>query len=440
MKNNYSISKTLSFFFLIFILTGCGKKENDSDKIVTITFWHSFVSSTIPSLNELINKFEKEHPNIKINAQYVPSGDPLVEKLVTAIQSGTAPDISWIHSDFLDKLVEANAVYKMEHFIKGSNGLSDSVMKDIFPALLQSASWRDTLYAMPMEATTLAFLYNKNLFKNAGIDPNRPPKNWDELEDYAKRLTIDKNHDGKIDQYGFYVPVFPASGPLSIWMVLQWTPFLWQAGGQEINAQQNQILFNSNAGIEALTLWKNIYNSEHFSDFTLTHDIGFVSGTIAMIMDGPWDLPEFRKINNFDWGVTDLPAGPETTATYIDGEHLAIFKQSKHPQAAWTFVKWILKPEIQAMFSEQSGYLPVRKSVLQLKVYKEFLDKHPHMKSFVEQLYIGRSRAPIDYHRVEINQCIAEAVENSILGNEDPKKALDEAAAKSNKLLKQPHN
>jgi ABC-type glycerol-3-phosphate transport system substrate-binding protein len=154
-----------------------------------------------------------------------------------------------------------------------------------------------------------------------------------------------------------------------------------------------------------------------------------------MIMDGPWDLPEFREIKNFRWGVTYLPSGPVKRATYMAGEHLAIFRQSQHPDSAWVFVKWILEPENQAKFSEESGYLPVRKSVLDLPDYRKFLDSDPAMKAFVEQIAISKSRAPIDYYRVEINQSIAEAVEKAILGNIDPKLALDEAAAKSNKLL-----
>ncbi|MGE5430755.1 MAG: ABC transporter substrate-binding protein, partial [Syntrophomonadaceae bacterium] len=89
---------------VIFSSVSCGSKSKNDGKIV-ITFWHSFVSNTIPALEELIKKFEQEHPNIKIKAQYVPSGDPLIQKLVTAIQSRTAPDIAWIHSDYLDKLV-----------------------------------------------------------------------------------------------------------------------------------------------------------------------------------------------------------------------------------------------------------------------------------------------------------------------------------------------
>ncbi|HEX2962530.1 MAG TPA: ABC transporter substrate-binding protein [Ignavibacteriales bacterium] len=430
-------------YFILFIFTAaaalsslsCGSRSKDDGKVV-ITFWHSFVSNTIPALNELIDRFEREHPNIKIRAQYVPSGDPLIQKLVTAIQSRTAPDIAWIHSDYMDKLVEADALYPMNHFIKGPDGLTDEEMNDIFPPLLQAAKWRDTLYALPMECTTLALFYNKALFKQAGLDPNHPPKDWAELREYAKKLTVDKNHDGITDQYGFYVPVFPASGPLSIWMILQWEPYLWQAGGRVINPEQTKVEFNSEAGVKALSLWKDLYQGLDLTKYTMTHNLGFASGSLAMIMDGPWDLPEFRKMNNKDWAVASLPAGPVKRATYLAGEHLAIFKQSAHPKEAWTFLKWVIQPEVQAMFSEKSGYLPVRRSTLDLKAYKNFLSKDPAMKAFVEQIPIGQARGVIDYHRVEINQIIAQAVENCIIGKTDIKSALDLAAQKSDRLLR----
>lgn len=420
--------------FLAFLGLSCSGNNKDDGKI-TITFWHSFVASTIPALNQLIDKYEKENPGIKINAQYVPTGDALVQKLVTAVQSNTAPDVSWIHSDFISKLVDANAIYPVSHFINSPDGLTKEELDDIFPQLLQAASWRDTLYAIPMEATVLALLYNKDLMKKAGLDPDSPPKNWEELKSYAKKMTIDSNKDGIMEQYGFYVPAFPASGPLSIWMVLQWTPFLWQAGGEEINKEQTKVLYNSEAGVQALTLWRDIYRDVRFNNFSLSHDMGFSSGTIAMIMDGPWDLPQLKKLVKFDWGITSLPGGPVKKATYLAGEHLAIFRQSKHPEDTWKFVKWIISPENQAFFSEKSGYLPVRKSVLEMDSYNRFLEKDPFMKAFVEQMDIGYARGIIDYHRVEINHNIAEAVEKAIIGNMDPKAALDAAAEKSNRLL-----
>jgi ABC-type glycerol-3-phosphate transport system substrate-binding protein len=418
---------------LVLITNGCSDKAKD-DRIV-ITFWHSFVSSTIPALNELIARFEKEHPDIKINAQYVPTGDALVQKLVTAIQSNTAPDISWLHADFLDKLIEADAIYDMSYFIKGSNGMSDEDINDIYDQLIQTFTYKGVLYAMPMEATTLALIYNKDHFKAAGINPDRPPKTWDELKEYAVKLTRDKDGDGKNDQYGFYIPAYPASGPLSIWMVLQWSPYLWQAGGDIIDSSQKKVLFNSRAGVEALTLWRDIYNALDFSNYSFTHDMGFASGSLSMIMDGPWDLPTFRKMTSQNWGVTSLPAGPVTSATYIAGEALAIFRQSKNPDVAWEFVKWVAQPEIQAMFSMSSGYLPIRRSVLERDDYKAFLEKDEAMKNFTDQISIARQRPRIDNYYIDVNQNIGEAIEKTLLGKMDPKTALDNAAEKSNILL-----
>jgi ABC-type glycerol-3-phosphate transport system substrate-binding protein len=432
-KNFISVALFLSVGILVFNLS-CRKNEQTENKI-SITFWHSFVASTIPSLEELIKAFEKEYPGIKIKAQYVPTGDALVQKLITAIQSQTAPDIAWIHADFLDKLVEARAIYKMEEFTNGPQGLLDEELNDIFPPLLQAATWRDTLYALPMEATSLALLYNKELFRNAGLNPDHPPENWQELREFAKKLTIDKDGDGKFDQHGFLVPVFPASGDLNIWMILQWTPFLWQAGGYEINPEQTEVLFNSEAGVQALTLWKNMYEELGMRTFSMAHDMAFASQHLAMVLDGPWNLPRYREMKNVDWAVAPLPAGPVKRATYLAGEHLAIFKQSQHPQAAWAFVKWILQPETQAIFSMKSGYLPVRRSVLSLKAYQDFLDGDPALKAFVDQMNWGQARGAIDCHRVEINRYLAEAIEKATLGKMDPKAVLDEAAAKSNRLL-----
>ncbi|MEO8399311.1 MAG: extracellular solute-binding protein, partial [Ignavibacteriaceae bacterium] len=93
----YKTQIYLIIFFGFYLLNiNCSDKKDDGR--TNIIFWHSFVSSTIPAVNKLITRFEKEHPNIKITAQYIPTGDALVQKLITSIQSNTAPDISWIHA------------------------------------------------------------------------------------------------------------------------------------------------------------------------------------------------------------------------------------------------------------------------------------------------------------------------------------------------------
>lgn len=427
------------FLLFLFVTLSCGEKKQDNKEgETTIVFWHSFISSTVPALNELIKKFEEENPGIKINAQYIPSGDALIHKLITTIKSKTAPDISWLHSDFIEDLVAADAIYKMDDFINGENGISEEDLNDIYPALLQFASWKGTLYSLPMEATNLALIYNKEMFRAAGLDPNRPPENWNELKEYAKKLTIDKNNDGKFEQVGFFIPIFPAAGPLGSWMVWQFMPFLWQAGGDLVNDEQTQILYNSNAGIKALALWQEMYNDQKLNTFTSDFDVAFVAKRLAMAMDGPWNLPRFESLlKDLDWAFAPLPSGPEKSATVVGGEYLAIFKQSKNPDAAWQFIKWMIQPEVQAFWSMKSGYLPIRHTVNDVPEFRDYLEAHPNFKVFVDQMEVGQAQKPIDYGGLEITRHFGEALERATIGKIDVKRALNESAEKSNRVLKE---
>ena len=400
-----------------------------------LVFWHSFVAATHPALNTLIKTFENENPGISVRAQYVPTGDALIQKLVTAVKSNTAPDIAWIHADFLDKLVSAKSIYPINYFLDQDREGEEVILTDIYDELLKPVTFNDTLYALPMEATSLALIYNKNMFRAAGLDSDTPPRNWSELELYCRTLTRDIDADGRIDEYGFYVPVFPASGPLNIWMLLQWTPFLWQAGGEIMNDTRSDVAYNSPAGAAALTLWKDLYDHMAFQNFTVAHDMGFVSGKLAMILDGPWNLPRYRQINHFEWAVAPLPAGPAARMTYIAGEHLVIFKQSRKPDQAWDFIRYVIRPEVQATFSMASGYLPVRKSSLLIPEYKAYLEQDQAMKVFNEQLANARGREPAGRYSIEINQHIALAIETAIVGHQDPRKALEKSAELSRKLL-----
>lgn len=420
---------------LILTAPSCGRKSDRPANTIEIVFWHSLVSSSVPALNDLIARFEQEHPGITIRAQYVPTGDALIQKLVTAVQSKTAPDISWIHANFMQDLIEGDAIYDLNHFIHGSDSLPAADLADIYPALIEQAKWRSVLYSLPMEATALGLLCNRELFRNAGLDPDRPPKDWNELRAFAKKLTIDRNGDGKNDQVGFFVPIFPYSGPFGDWMVWQWYPFLFQAGGNIITLDQSRVTFDGPEGIAALTLWRSIYDDLNLSGFTIDYEVAFASRTLAMTLDGPWNIPRWKKMKQLDWMVAPLPAGPGRRATVAGGEYLSIFKQSAHPAEAWSFIKWMLRPDIQAFWSIRSGYLPVRHAVLHVKEYTEYLQTDPALRVYVESMDVAVAPNPIDYHSLRISKFMAEALEQATLGGKDPATVLHHAAERSNALL-----
>jgi multiple sugar transport system substrate-binding protein len=155
-----------------------------------------------------------------------------------------------------------------------------------------------------------------------------------------------------------------------------------------------------------------------------------------MSMDGPWNLPRYKDLlKNLDWAFAPLPEGPKKPATVVGGEYLAIFKQSKNPDAAWQFLKWLISPEVQAFWAMQSGYLPIRHAVLDVPEFQQYLKENPNFAVFVNQMEVAHVQRPIDHGGLEITRNIAEAIEKATIGNTDAKKALDEAAQKSNRVL-----
>jgi ABC-type glycerol-3-phosphate transport system substrate-binding protein len=396
------------------------------------------MASSVPALNDLIKKFEELHPNIKVNAQTIPNGDAGIQKIMTSLQSNTTPDVSWIYADYMEDLVLSDAIYPMEEFINGENGISKEDLEDIYQSLRTYASWKGTLYSLPMEATNLALIYNKDMFKAAGLDPEQPPKTWDDLYEFSKKLTIDKNKDGNFEQVGFFVPVFPSSGSRNGWMVWQFRPFIWQAGGEIIEADQSKVIFDSKEAISALSLWQKLFKEQKLSTFTSDFDMAFVSKQLAMAMDGPWSLPRYKDLmKNLNWAFAPLPAGPSKQATIVGGEYLAIFKQSKHPNEAWQFIKWIISPEAQAQWAMSSGYLPIRRAVAKIPEFQKYLSENPNYKVFVDQMEVGQAERSIDYGGMQITRYLGEAIENVTLGKGDPREELTKSAAKSNKILKE---
>ena len=417
---------------MLAVLPGCGKAPpagGAKGEKTEIVFWHSYVESTGPALERLLERFHAEHPDITIKAQYVPTGDQLLQKLTTAIMTGTAPDVCWIHNNWVAPLSRQDAIHDLGELADRYGGFGEEVKADFFQAPLQTSYYQGKLMMMPIEGTNLALAYNRDAFRKAGLDPDRPPRDWDEFVEYGKKLTIRKG--GRVEQWGCTVPVF--TGNMASWAVWQWMTFLWGWGGQYADASGEKVAFNSAAGAGALQFWVDLQDKYKIGSMTAPEQ-GFESQHVAMSLMGPWDLPHLADMT-FDWAIGPMPAGPERHVTSLGAEYLVIFKQTEHPEGAWEFVRWFITPEVQEAWSADSKYLPIRKSVLESPSYQKFLDENPAMRVFAEQMAYAYAEAVLLPEASEVDLLLATAIEEAVRKVATPQKALDKAASKANVLL-----
>ena len=325
---------------------------------VTITFWHSCVSSTVPALNELIANFEEEHPGIEVKAQYVPTGDALIQKLITSVQSKTAPDISWIHANFLQAIIEAEPSTRWTSSSHGPDSLSAPSW-----TIFTRRSWRKRNGGAPLQpshgsdghrasVSTGTFPQRGAGSRRTGPTTGKSSARCQEAHDRQEMATARTTSRVLCSR-------FPASGPLGDWMVWQLYPFLFQAGGTNINTEQTQVLYNSQAGVQALTLWKRHLQGSNSPRSPSTTK----SRLLPRRSRWRWTVPGIFRAGKSPGesglgGCADARRSGEAGNDRRGGVSRDLQAQSEHPQAAWTFVKWMVRPDVQAIWSMKSRISP----------------------------------------------------------------------------------
>lgn len=389
---------------------------------VHITFWESYVADDQAPLHQLIGEFNRTHPGIEVQAQYVPSGDG-EQKLVTAVASGTAPDVAWIQGD-LQALVQGNSVYNLS---KWYDQLPQSTRSNIYPALVENAKWQGKLYSVPIEATDLGIVYNADLFKANHVP--LPTNNWT-WQQFASDVKLLSNPLKK--QYGFMVP--DSVGSLASYESWEFQPFMWDAGGRYAGPKGKPITYDDAGAVKALEFWHSLVTKDGAILSTAASSTAFQTGKLAMYIDGPWDIPSFGKLP-FKWGVAWLPKGPVAQTTNVGGEYLAVFKQSKHPLQAWDFVKWWMAPAQETKWAVSSGYLPITSGVTRIQAWKTYASGNVGASAFASELKVGYTEPGIvDQNQTDSN--LANAIQEVLLGKETAAVALHAAAQTSNQEIK----
>ena len=376
---------------------------------VTITFWYALGGKSGETFAAMVEEFNRTNPyDITVEATYSGSYGETAQKVIAAIASDTLPNGGVIAAAPLWTGREGN--YKILDYIKGPDGLD---MDDFWPVLWTYNEYDGKVCSLPFNNSTAILYYNKDLMAEAGLDPEKPPQTWDELKSMAKQIVE------KTGAVGVNI------GP-DDWVL---KAFILQNGGKIMNEDATEPLFNSEAGIEALTFWKSLIDeglmppAQHGKQ---AREL-FIAGQLGFLYYSTGSVGKVMKGAQFNWGTAFMPKNMKYGAT-VGGAALALFPSTKEKEdATWKFLKWLLSPENCIRWTMATGYVPIRKSVLRSEEIQKLFEERPQYRAGFEQLQYAETY-PHFWEMGLLDDLLEEAIEKVELGVLDPKAALDEAA------------
>lgn len=291
----------------------------------------------------------KQSPKIALNI--IPN-EQFLPKLGAAIAGGAPPDIMSID------LIFVPALAREEQLTDLTKQIAALPVKDsLSPSHLRLATYQDKQYALPFSAEGSILFYNRTLFRRAGLDPDKPPRNFAEIRDAAAKITALGD-----DHYGFYFPGGCAG--CNVFTVL---PLIWAAGGDVLTPDGSKPTLDSAGVRAALGLYRDLWASKFVpqagrADGGQNWTGAFGGGKIGMFASGAFAIAALKKLNpDLDFGVTYLP-GVEAGkwSSFAGGDSIAIPRGSRNVAAAWEFIRWTTSDEVQIELLAKNGSIPVR--------------------------------------------------------------------------------
>ena len=397
---------------------------------VTITYWHLPDVMDVELAKVQVAAFEAAYPNIKVKAIPI-STETAEEGILAALAAGVPPDVCQMNATEVAKYGQWGTLVALDQFADWA-----TVKERIPGGAIQTFGGH--VYAMPWRTNPVMLFYNKGLFKEAGLDPEKPLTTWSEFLAAVEALTRDTDGDGAVDQWG--VVAYP---DIHKWYrpYFLWTPLYYSAtGGQDIIAEDSsKAILNSPEGLKTLEFLKTIYSN--YAPLAITdYKEPFYQGQGAMLIAGTFMVPRIKKsAPDMDFGMAPVPIpdeGPVKHAiTHSDERDIVIFSLSKHQEAAWEFVKFISGPEQAVTMMETTGMYLVLKDQSSYPDVAAYLSQDPFLLAGAQEMNYIRLPVANPYH-LEIYAALANELSAClVVGEKTPEQALADAETKINEIL-----
>ncbi|AWB46746.1 ABC transporter substrate-binding protein [Paenibacillus sp. CAA11] len=401
------------------------KTASASGDKVELTFYYpiSVGGPLTPTIEGMAKDFMEEHPDIVVKPVYTGSYADTAVKTQAGVQAKTPPDVAVLQSTELFSLLDMDAILPLDDFIAKEGG--DSYLSDFYPAFLSNSQTGGKTYSIPFQRSTIVLYYNKEMFKKAGLDPERGPKSWDEMREYAKKLTKD-------GVWGLEIPV---TG-FAYWML---QTFSLQNGTNLMTEDGKKVMFDNPQVKEGLEYWSNLalkdkVMPEGATDWgTVPSD--FLEGKTAMMYHTTGNLSNVKANAKFDFGVSFLPMN-KSYGSPTGGGNFYIFKgiDQKKQEAAWEFVKFMTESKRAAQWSIDTGYVAVKKSSYETDLMKKYTTDFPAALVARDQLEYAAAELST-HNNGKVMKALSDQVQAVLTGGIAPADALKKAQEEADRAL-----
>ncbi|MGH2459773.1 MAG: extracellular solute-binding protein, partial [Chloroflexota bacterium] len=291
--------------------------------------------------------------------------------------------------------------------------------------------WQGKTYGLPIYSDIEAFYYNTDLYQKAGFDPTKPPTTWQELAEMSSKLAI--RQGGQLVQEGFAVPQDAAEDLSNMWYCL-----LLQAGGSFLTEDSKSAAFNDEAGQQALQFMVDLIHKYKVTEVGYGQGLNGAATPFyaAKSASEYQDSTEFYYFGKYapklTYTVAMLPAGPKGQAAASQAFVMFIPKASKNQDNAWKFIDFAMKPDQQIAFNKTSSHLPCETDALKSD---PFFSQSKNLKPFYDELVNFSQPFPIAPSYPDILANLQQEFQAAVLGKEDVKTAVNNAATYANQQL-----
>ena len=380
-------------------------------------------------MSALVAAFEQENPDIRVKPVYTGTYKDSIIKALTAHKSGTPPDAAVLFAVDIYTLIDNNAIVPFDDMV--ANTADTAWLSSFYPALMANSRAAGQTWGIPFQRSTILMYWNKKLFIQAGLDPNRPPANWADMTAYAKQLTL---HDtaGNTSQWGVQIP----SSGFPYWL---FQGLATANSARLMNAAGTQTTFDSPAVVEALQYWVDLARLHKVQPPGVVEwgntPRDFIDGKAAMIWTTSGNLANIREKANFDFGVTSLPANKQSGSP-TGGGNFYIFKKSPPAQqkAAFKFIQWMVAPERSAKWGIDSGYIAVSPAAWATPIMKQHVADLPSAVVARDQLV--NAVAELSTHENQrVTRALNAGLVAALTGKKTPQRAMQDAQAEAARIL-----